>query len=90
MTPRVSSEAVDDGGVGLPEGRKERNYLPSQTQAMRLISKCLSWNRRQVFEKRFLEEVKKGKEEGDVGICGTPIRWIRKALGISDEKNVNN
>jgi hypothetical protein len=88
MTPRVSSEAVGDGGVGLPKRRKGRNCRPSQTQAMRLISKCLSSNRRQSFEDTFQELVKKGKREGDVEICGTPIRWIRETLGNCEQLSV--
>ena len=88
MTPRVSSEAVGDGGVGLPKRRKGRNCLPSQAQAMRLISKCLSSKRRQSFHTSFKEAVEKGKKEGDVQICGTPVRWIRESLGNCEQLTV--
>jgi hypothetical protein len=80
ITPRVSSEAVGDGGVGLPKRRKGRNCWPSQTHARHLISKRLPLNLRKTFEDTFLEEVKKGKKEGGVQICGIPIRGIRETL----------
>jgi hypothetical protein len=31
--------------------------------------------------------MKKGKRAGDVEVFATPIRWIREALGIHDEKS---
>jgi hypothetical protein len=80
MTPRVSSGAVGDGGVGLPKRHKGRNCRPSQTQAMRLISNFLPSNLRKAFEDKFQEEVKKGKREGEVQICGATVRWLQEAL----------
>jgi hypothetical protein len=37
---------------------------------------------------RFEEAVEKGKKEGDVQFCGTPVRWIRESLGNCEQLTV--
>lgn len=94
ITPRVNPQSPDDGGGSLPRGdgippvhgrlpvhRRPREFLPSQSQAMALLSRCIHPSDRALFEGKFKFEVAGRKGEGDgVAICATPVRWIENAL----------
>ena len=82
-TPRLESCAVDGGACELPRRREERNYMPSHTQARKLLHKCIElpgyadWSFDDYFDKATLA----GRDAGDVEVCcKTPVRWIEAGI----------
>jgi hypothetical protein len=83
-TPRLISNVTEEGGAdSLPQARKKRTCMPSQTQARNLLSKCIElpeyahWSFADYFDKAALA----GKGDGDVEICcQTPVRWIKAGI----------
>ena len=60
--PRLSNDEQDaagDGDTSVPEGRSPREYLPSQNQAMALLSRALIPSKREAFTLRFQQSVTK-------------------------------
>jgi hypothetical protein len=86
-TPRLylsagASGDEDDEG-DLPQLRDERNCMPSQTQARKLLSKCieLPWYAHWSFDDYFNKAALAGKAEGDVEVCcQTPIQWMEAGI----------
>ena len=85
-TPRWHlSAGVSDGGADdLQQLRDERNCMPSQMQARKLLSsKCIElpryahWSIVDYFNKAALA----GKAEGGVKVCcQTPVQWIEAGI----------
>jgi hypothetical protein len=73
-----------DGGVSLPD-REPHKFLPSQQQAMALLSMAVPPEDRQVFRDRFQAvATDDGRQNGGATngiICNTCINWIGHAYG---------
>jgi len=88
-SPRLSNDEQDaagDGDTSVPEGRSPREYLPSQNQAMALLSRALIPSKREAFTLRFQQSVTKEDNRilGEPIICNTPTRWIADAFGCDE------
>jgi hypothetical protein len=59
-----------------PESRRPREYLPSQNQAMALLSRAVVPLKREEFKGRFLSAMEKEDDRilGEPKICSTPMR----------------
>jgi hypothetical protein len=76
-------------GKKMPQKRTRRAYLPSSRKVLEIIRKCFPLNAGGNicpdyglrFETAFRKVVLTGVLDGDVKICGTPLRWISHALG---------
>jgi hypothetical protein len=81
-TPRLSASHIYDKErdelTALPD-RDPRKWLPSQVQAMTLLSRAVVPEGRDDFVCRFGAAVEGGRKEDDVAICATPVRWLAQA-----------
>ena len=78
-------EAASYENTSVPEGRTPCEYLPSQNQAMALLSRALIPSKRGAFIQRFQQSVSKEDNRilGEPTICNTPTRWIAGAFSSS-------
>jgi hypothetical protein len=83
-SPRLSNkqDVAGDEVASVPEGRCPREYLPSQNQAVALLSRAVILSKREAFIKRFQLSAKKegNRTFGEPTICNTPTRWIADAF----------
>jgi hypothetical protein len=83
-SPRLSNEqdVAGEGGASVPDGRCPWEYLPSQNQAVALLSRAVIPSKREAFIKRFQLSAKKEGNRifGEPTICNTPTRWIADAF----------
>jgi hypothetical protein len=77
-------------GKKMPQKRPRRAYLPSRRKILGLLRKCFPLNAGgnicpdyERFERAFRKVALTGAIDGEVKICGTPLRWIAHALGSS-------
>ena len=69
--------------MALPQHRRVRQFLPSQSQAMVLLSKCLHPFHRDGFEIDFMKVMEGGKVEGEVA-----IEHVLKSTGCSNPEQL--
>jgi hypothetical protein len=88
--PRVfgAAESLADGlSRELPSRRSPRNYLPAHPTVLETLLRCLpislpNGEGRDAISGRFRDAMKEGKGQatGEPHVCGTPLRWISRAL----------
>lgn len=81
MSAGVSDEDADD----IPQLHDERNCMPLQIQARKLLSKCIEflwYAPHGSFDDYFNKTALAGKPEGDVegGCCQTLVQWIEAGI----------